>query len=199
MPSRTLVRFAPALVCLGALAVLTACQGNPLEVTRSFCPAVAVVKHANALTRFSGPVATAENVAYTAQFASVSSDCVTRGPTLTTRVQAVITAQRTSTDGPDTLTLPYFITVVRGGDQVVAKDIRMAQLSFPPGSLTGTASVTAEADVDEATARQEAAPLQTRDARGNRIIVERTTAPTGFEVLLGFQLAEADAAYNVRR
>ena len=122
-----------------------------------------------------------------------------------------VLARRTDTRGERDVSLPYFVTVMRGGSAVVAKHIGMVSIHFADGQEraqgTGRGGVTidkAEATLDktirERITRKRSAgeadaaidPLADPDVRA-------AVSRASFEVLAGFQLDDKQLAYNATR
>jgi hypothetical protein len=122
-----------------------------------------------------------------------------------------IRARRTRTEAARDVTLPYFITVVRGGSAVVAKRIGRVTLHFAAGQALASASATTTATVSRAAATlpedvrekltrkrkagdQDAAvdPLSTPEVR-------QAVLRASFEALVGFQLTDDQLKYNATR
>lgn len=193
---------------------LAACanQGDPLRVTRSACPAVAVLEHTGDVTLFSPATSRdADAIDVTAAMTHVRGACSEVGDNITTTASFDVVAQRTNPAGAREVTLPFFTAVVQGGDQLVAKQMGSITLRFADGQLRTQAQASAQAQVNRAAATLPAEirekitrkrkpgdadaavdPLAAADVR------EAVRAAT-FEVLLGFQLDEAGLAYNVTK
>jgi hypothetical protein len=107
--------------------------------------------------------------------------------------------------------LPYFVTVVRGGSAVIAKRLGTVTLSFADGQERAQGHAQAASYIDHAeatlpddirkkiTAKRKAGsddaaidPLAEPDVRA-------ALARASFELLVGFQLSEAQIAYNATR
>ena len=183
-----------------------------ITAVRSACPAVAVPAGTGDLTLFDPPASTDANaIDLTATMTNVRSTCDDRGAQVQTAVSFTVQAARIRTDAARDVTLPYFITVVQGGNAVVAKRIGQVALHFDAGQRRAQASGTASAQVARAAAtlpadvrrrltrkrkagEEDAAtdPLTTPDVRQ---AVLRAT----FEALVGFQLTDAQLRYNATR
>ena len=142
---------------------------------------------------------------------NVRSTCADATDQVVTSVTFDIRARRNRTEGARDVTLPYFITVVRGGTAVVAKRIGRVALHFDAGQALASASATASAtvarsaatlpdDVREKLTRkrkagdQDAAvdPLSTPEVR-------QAVLRASFEALVGFQLTDDQLKYNATR
>lgn len=184
---------------LGGCMILAACQSNPLKITRSFCPAVALVKHANSGTWFTQPVASAQAIDLTAQIYDLESNCAEDGALLRTDVSAVISAQRREAGPARSIDVPYFVAISRDGDQLLSKQLKVAQLTFAEGQVATSTAISVSTTLDSQIARDAAEPLKPEEQSRGPIVVETVTPPTAFEVLLGFQLSYAQAHYNLTR
>lgn len=174
-------RCAPILLCSLVL-LLGACGGNrnPMMVKRTDCPAVAVVKNANTLTRFRGEGRDAADLLWSANLEGVLNRCNEgkdgKGP-IVNSIDVQIGAQRAAAGPAESITVPVFAAVVRDGTTLIAKDVRQVTLNFADKSLQGRASQTF------------AVTLTDRErAKGGK-----------YEVLFGFQLTSNDVLYNIAR
>ena len=107
--------------------------------------------------------------------------------------------------------LPNFVTVMRGGTAVTSKRIGTVTLSFAPGQERAQARAQAGAYVDkaEATLPEDIRRriLRKRKAGAEDAAVDPLAQPdvkaalarASFEVLVGFQLTDAQLAYNATR
>lgn len=211
------------LICaLAVTAALAGCrssgdivvdEGVGITSVRSACPAVGIPDHTGDVTLFRTPGATdAASIDVVAAITNLRSQCDEAGAD---KVNASVTfdvlARRTDTRGARTVTLPYFVTVLRGGSAVLTKRVSTVTLTFADGQERATASGRGGAVIDkaEATLPPDIRERLTRKRRAGdadaavdplsapdvRAAVQRAT----FEVLAGFQLDEAQLAYNVRR
>jgi hypothetical protein len=122
-----------------------------------------------------------------------------------------VLARRTDTRGARQVTIPYFVTVLRGGSAVVSKRIGSVTVNFADGQERASAQGTGSAYIDraEATLAEDVRQRITRKRRAGdadaavdplsdpevRAAVTRAT----FEVLVGFQLSQNQLSYNVTR
>lgn len=197
---------------LAAATVLAGCQGNPLEVKRSPCPAVAVPTYAGDTTLFRpGTPQDAANIDVVASITNVRETCVESAENYGTDITYDIVARRSSPAGARTLTLPVFASVVQGGNLVVSKQIAAVNVVFEDGQLRAIGRGGARGTV----ARSAAAlppeiykKINRKRKAGDRdAAVDPLSDPevraairaASFEVLVGFQLDEANLAYNVTK
>ena len=187
-------------------------QGVGITALRSVCPAVGVPDFTGNVTLFNPAGArTADAIDVTASLTNVRSQCDDSGAEVFSSATFDVLAQRRDTRGARTVTLPYYSTVVRGGNAVIAKRLGSITLNFADGQdrtwASGTAgavinreAATLPADIRERITRrrrsgdEEAAvdPLAQPDVRA-------ALARASFELLIGFQLSDDQLAYNATR
>ncbi len=187
-------------------------EGVGITAVRSACPAVGIPDYTGDITVFRNPGdTTAGNVDLVASMTKVRSQCNETGAKVYTTVSFEVNARRTDTRGARTVTLPYFVTVLRGGSAVVAKRNAAVTLTFADGQERATTSGTGSAYVDKAEASLPADIRQriTRKRRGGdadaavdplalpevKAAIKRAT----FDVLVGFQLNQQQLNYNATR
>jgi len=159
------------LVCL----FVAACNKNPLEVTISRCPAVAVVGDAGVLTRFSGSGRTTGDVDYTATILDVRSSCIERDA-VTNRVNFQIGVNAGPARSSDSVELEYFVVVLRDNNQIVSKKVYKSAIAFGPQGV---------GRVQEAV--EQVIPTIAQARRYN------------YEILIGFQTDPGDIVFNMQR
>lgn len=190
--------------------LLPACERNPLRVTRSDCPAVAIPHHAGEVTRFNPATSRdASAIDVTAQIIQLRGNCIDAGDPITTDVTFTVAAQRRDSRGARQVTLPLFIAMVQGGNVLVSKQATSVTLTFADGQRRAEA-----ASGGRATLARSAVALSpeirekiTRERRPEDpdALTDPLAAPevraavraASFEVLVGFQLDDAALAYNV--
>ena len=215
------MKFRNALLFATVAAALAGCsragdivveQGIGITALRSVCPAVGVPDFTGNVTPFNPAGArTADALDVIASLTNVRSQCDDSGAEVVSSATFDVIAQRHDTRGARTVTLPYYSTVVRGGNAVVAKRVGTITLAFADGQdrtwARGTAgavinreAATLPADIRERITRRrrsgetEAAvdPLTQPDVRA-------ALARASFELLIGFQLTDDQLAYNATR
>ena len=186
--------------------------GVGITAVRSACPAVGVPDFTGDITTFTAPGATtADAIDVTAAITNVRSTCNDTGTRVYSEATFDVVARRADAGAARTVALPYYTTVLRGGTQVVSKRIGQAVLSFGPGAERAQTSVKAGAFIDRAEAslppdireritkkREPGDPDAALDPLADpqvRAAVQRAT----FELLVGFQLNDAQLAYNATR
>lgn len=216
----TLTRFL-ALTALPLLALAAGCakkgelvvdSGVGVTALRTTCPAVGVPEYTGDITQFSAPGRTdAAAIDLTAALTNVRSQCNDSGDKVYTVADFDVLARRSDVRGARTVQLPYFVTVVRAGTAVIAKRVGTVTLAFADGQERAQVHAQAASYVDRAeatlpedirkriTAKRKAGddnaaidPLAEPDVRA-------ALARASFEVLVGFQLSEAQIAYNATR
>ncbi len=209
------------LVVTVAIAALSGCkrpgdivvqQGVGITAIRSVCPAVGVPDYTGNITLFSPADARTQNALdVTATITNVRSQCDETGEEVYSTATFDVLAQRRDVRGARTIELPYFSTVLRGGNAVIAKRVgtvtihfadgeERAQGSGTAGALVNRAEATLPADIRERITRRRKAgedqaaidPLSEPDVRA-------ALARANFEMLVGFQLSEDQLAYNATR
>jgi hypothetical protein len=209
------------LVAILATGVLAGCnragdivveQGVGITALRTVCPAVGVPDYTGNVTTFTPADArTADALDITATITNVRSQCNETGEQVYAAATFDVLAQRRDTRGARTVELPYFSTVVRGGNAVIAKRVGTVTVNFADGQDRGSASGTAGAYVDRAAATLPADVREriTRRRRSgdadaaidplNEPEVRTAIAQATFELLVGFQLSEDQLVYNATR
>lgn len=198
-------------VLLPAL-LLAGCAKSPLVVTRSACPAVAVPAYTGDVTLFSQPGATdAGAIDVVAAITNVRGTCSDAGANIATSVSFDVVARRSGASGAREVNLPYFVSVVRAGDRLIAKQIGQVTLRFADGQDRAVARGTAQSTVSRAAAslpadierkitreRKPGDPDAAVDPLADPEVRE-TVRQASFEVLVGFQLSADQLAYNATK
>ena len=147
----------------------------------------------------------------TATMTNLRSTCDDTGENVYTEATFDVHARRADVRGSRTVTLPYFVTVLRGGSAVVTKRVGEVTLNFADGQERATATGKAGSFVNraEATLPEDIRERITRRRRAGDVdaALDPLSAPevkaaiqrTSFEMLLGFQLTEEQLAYNATR
>jgi hypothetical protein len=183
-----------------------------ISVTRSACPAVAVPAHTGDMTLFDPPGSLdARAIDVVANLTELRSTCDDSGAQVNVQANFVVQARRANAQGAREVIVPYFATVIRGGRVVVSKSVSRVAIRFNDGeyraSTTGSASAsinraaaTLPADVRERITRKrkagdEDAAIDPLSDPAVREAVQRAS----FELLVGFQLTDAQLQYNATR
>ena len=180
-----------------------------ISAVRSACPTVAVPAGAGDITLFDPPTSQAQSaIDVVASSTNVRGPCNAAGADSATAVTFPVQARRVRTDGARDVQLPYFVTAVRAGNQVVAKQVGTINLHFDAGQPRAQANGTAATSVSRAAATlpQEVRERLTRrrkageeDAAIDPLTdpqVRAAVANASFETLVGFQLNDAQLRYN---
>ena len=216
------MKFRKALLAATvAAAVLAGCQragdivveqGVGITALRSVCPAVGVPDFTGNVTTFDPADArTADAIDVTASITNVRSQCDDSGNEVYSTATFDVLAQRRDARGAKSVTLPYYSTVVRGGNAVIAKRLGSVTLNFADGESRTSVSGQAGAVIDRAAAtlpddireritrRRRAGEAEAAIDPLNEPDVRAALARASFELLIGFQLTEDQLAYNARR
>jgi hypothetical protein len=183
-----------------------------IAVTRSACPAVAVPVYTGDVTLFDPPSSReAAAIDVVAAITNVRSSCNEKGSDIVADARFDVVATRRSGAGARRLELPYFATVVQGGRVVVSKRLGTVVVNFADGqtraeakgaatSHVNRAAATLPADVEKRLTRKRKAGDE--DAALDPLAdpeVRAAVHKASFELLIGFQLNEAQLQYNATR
>lgn len=187
-------------------------QSVGITALRSVCPAVGIPDYTGDITLFSSSTSrTADAIDVVAAMTNVRADCNPDAEQVVSQVTFDVYGRRTNTAGARTVEVPYFATVMRGGDSVVSKRVGTVTLNFADGQDRAQARGTAAAYIDraEATLTEDIRERITRKRRAGDAdaAVDPLTEPdvraalarASFELLVGFQMSDADLAYNATR
>lgn len=211
-------RVLPALVSLTALSAcasegeLVLNEGVGITSVLSLCPAVGIPDYTGDVTTFrTGDDRSSSSLDVSAAMTNLRTTCNDTGDQIYSEATFDVHARRTDTRGTRTVTLPYFVTVLRGGGAVVSKRVGEVTLTFADGQDRATGSGKAGSFVTRADAqlpddirekitkrRKAGDPEAALDPLADPEVKAAITR-TRFEMLVGFQLTEAQLAYNVTR
>lgn len=224
MTARTRLFCAAAVAVMG-VAALSGCktkgeivveEGVGITAVRGACPAIGIPDNTGDVTLFRTPGATdANSIDVVAALTNLRSRCddaaKDQGAKVYAAVDFDVQARRTDARGARQVSLPYFVTVLRGGRAVVTKRVGTVVLNFADGEERAQAHGQGGAYIErsEATLPEEVRQRITRKRKAGdqdaavdpltepevRAAVQRAT----FEVLVGFQLDENQLRYNVTR
>lgn len=180
--------------------------------TRSACPAVAVPSHTGDITLFD-PVGSTDSRAIdvVATITNVKSSCADSGEDVVVTSTFDVQARRTSPTGARDVVLPYFATIVQGGRVVVSKRVSRVSLHFDDGALraetrggasgnVNRAAVALPADIQERiTKKRKAGDIDAAVDPMADPQVREAVSRASFELLIGFQLSQAQLQYNATR
>jgi hypothetical protein len=214
-------RFALMGAPLVAALALSACGGKSGELVvddavgvtalRDPCPRVGIPDYTGDVTTFTAPGRTdSASIDVEAVITNLRAQC-TEGEKLYSVASFDVLARRTNTSGARRVELPYFSTVVRGSNIVVAKRLGKVVVEFADGQARATAKGQAAAYVEKAEASlpEEMVKRITRKRRAgdpdaavdplSQPDVKAALARANFELLVGFQLTDAQLQFNVRK
>ena len=187
-------------------------EGVGISAVRSACPSVGIPQNTGDVTTFRTPGATtADNIDVVAAMTNVRSQCNDAGAKVFTNVTFDVQARRSDARGARTVTLPYYVVVLRGGRAVISKRIGQVALTFADGQDRVTARGQGAAYVDkaEATLPRDIRDRITRKRRAGQEDaaidplaqpeVKAAIARATFDVLVGFQLTQDQLTYNATR
>ena len=210
----------PALASLGFASVLLAgCAKDGdidatggISVTRSACPAVAIPAYTGDITVFDPAEARdASAIDVVAAITNLRENCAQQGADIVANATFDVRATRRESTGARQVDLPYFATVVQGGRVVVSKRLGTIRLNFADGQTRAEASGSATGYVNRAAATLppeiEQRLTRKRKAGDADAAVDPLANPdvraavqkASFELLVGFQLSDAQLQYNATR
>lgn len=213
-------RFRLFALALCATAALAGCkskgdivveEGIGITALRTVCPAVGIPDYTGDVTLFKSADRTAASMDVTAAITNVRVTCNDESAEVYSAATFDVVARRYNTQGPASVTLPYFSTVVRGDSSIVSKRVGTVTLNFAPGQERAQASAQAAAYINraEATLPEDIRKriTQRRKSGDADAAVDPLTDPevkaalarASFELLIGFQLTKDQLAYNVTR
>ena len=187
-------------------------QGVGITSVLTLCPAVGIPDYTGDVTTFgSGDDRSSVSLDVSAAMTNLRATCNDTGDKVYSEATFDVNARRTDTRGARTVTLPYFVTVLRGGTAVVSKRVGEVTLTFADGQdrAMGTGKVGSFINrVDAALPDDVREKITKRRRAGDTEAaldpladpeVKAAIARTRFEMLVGFQLTEGQLAYNVTR
>jgi hypothetical protein len=183
-----------------------------LKIVRSTCPAVAVPAYTGDISLFSPEQSQdARALDVTATITNLRTTCDETGAVVKSVVTFDVTARRASPNGDRDLVLPYFSTVLRAGTKIMSKQESRVLVHFANGQTLGVGHAQAGAEINKALATlpQVAAERLNRKRKAtdadasldpmNDPRIKAAVNQANFELLIGFQLTEAQLAYNATR
>ena len=187
-------------------------EGVGISAVRSTCPSVGIPQNTGDVTTFRVPGdTTATNIDVVAAMTQVRSQCNDAGAKVFTNVSFSVQGRRLDTRGARTVTLPFYVVVLRGGRAVISKRVGQVSLAFVDGQERASATGQGGAYVDkvEATLPQDIRDRITRKRRSgeeeaavdplSQPEVKAAIARATFDVLVGFQLSQDQLVYNATR
>ncbi len=207
----SLVAGAAALAGCQSKGQIVIGQGVGITALRTVCPAVGIPNYTGDITLFNGASRSAEAIDVVAVMTNVRSTCDDSGERVYATANFDVLARRSDTRGARTVQIPYFSTVLRAGSAVVSKRVGTVTIQFADGQERAQATGVAGAYIDraEATLPPEIVDKIGRDRKAGEedAAIDPLTLPevrdalarANFELLVGFQLSEAQLAYNATR
>ena len=212
---------AKPLLVIAALAGVAGCssrgeivlnEGVGITAVRSRCPAVGIPNYTGDVTLFRSPAnVSAANIDVVAAMTNVRSQCSDGGARIYATANFDVLARRTDTSAPRQVALPYFVTVLRGGNAVITKRVGSVTVNFAAGQERATASASGSAYIDAAAATLpediRRRITRKRKAGDADAAIDPLADPevkaaldrANFELLVGFQLNENQLSYNATR
>ena len=198
--------------------VLTGCarQGEILEggvlTTYSACPPAAIPAPAGDITLFNPDTSRdAAAIDVVATMSNVRGACAEQGDRLVTNVSFEVFGLRRDNRGTRQVVVPYFASVVQGGQNVVAKRTGRVMLNFADGQYRAQGAATAQSQVlrsaatlpdnirQQITARRRAGdPNAALDPLSDPAVRQAVEAAR-YELLVGFELTPDQLRYNATR
>ncbi|WP_088307147.1 hypothetical protein [Novosphingobium sp. B 225] len=187
-------------------------EGVGITSVRGACPAVGIPDYTGDVTLFRTPGSTtADNIDVVAAMTNVRTTCNDSGEKVYATANFDVMARRSDARGARTVTVPYFVTVLRGGTAVVSKRIAEVTLNFADGQERAQASGQGSAYIDKAEATLPA-DIRERITRKRKAgdadaavdplsqpEVKAAVTRATFEVLVGFQLDQNQLNFNAGR
>lgn len=200
------------LLTLAATGLAACGDRNPLRITRSACPAVAIPAYTGEVTLFTRPgTDAASDVDVVAAITNVRGGCTEAAETLITDASFEVQARRADAGPARQVTLPWFAAVVQAGDRLVTKQVGQVTLNFAAGQDRASVTATARSEVARSVATLPPAINQrlTRERKTGDLDaaldpmaepeVRNAVREHSFEVLVGFQLQDDQLAFNVNK
>lgn len=210
-----------ALPVLAAVAALAGCagegelvldQGVGITSVLSTCPAVGIPDYTGDVTTFvPGEDRSAASLDVTAAITNLRATCNDSAEQVYSEATFEVHARRSDVRGARTVTLPYFVTILRGGGAVVSKRVGQVTFAFADGQERAVATAKAGSFVNRADAAlpEDIREKITKRRRAGEVDaaldpladpeVKAAIARTRFEMLVGFQLTEEQLKYNATR
>ncbi|GAB5348087.1 hypothetical protein [Alteriqipengyuania sp. 357] len=187
-------------------------QGVGVNSVRSLCPAVGIPDYTGDITTFRTPDSRlASDLDIEASMTNLRTTCDEAGERIYANATFDVYASRSDTNGARTVELPYFSVVLRGGSSVVTKRVGTVSVTFADGQdrAVGRGQAGAFINRADATLPAEVRDKITRDRKPGDVDaaldpladpeVRAAVQAASFELLVGFQLSEAQLAYNATR
>ena len=187
-------------------------MADGILTTVSTCPPAAIPAPAGDITLFNPQDSRdASAIDVVATISNVRAACTEAGDRFVTNATFEVFAQRRDNRGARDVVLPYFATVVQGGQNVVAKRTGQVLIRFADGQYRASTAASAQSAVSRAAAslppniRQ--LLTQRRRAGDANAALDPMADPTvraavdqaRYELLVGFELTADQLRYNATR
>ncbi len=183
-----------------------------IRVVRSSCPAVAIPAHLGDVTLFNPAESRdARAIDVVAAISNLRSTCVTEGEKVVTNLGFEVSARRADARGAREVALPWFAVVTRAGTQIRSKQVGSVVLRFEDGATRANARASVVSNIALAEAmlapeieerinrKRKAGDLDAATDPMSEPEVRAAVQKASFELLVGFQLSDAQLAYNATR
>lgn len=209
------------LAAIAAVVLLSACRhagdvtaenGGGIYSIRSACPIAGIPAGTGDITLFNPPGSTdASAIDVTAAISQVHASCQDAGNDVVSTATFTITALRRDAGAARQVVLPYFDVALQGGQNVAAKRVGQAVLTFAAGNLHAQTQVQATVRVNRAAATlpDNVRKILTRPRKAGEAeaavdpladpAIRTAVANATFEHLVGFQLTQDQLKYNATR
>ncbi|GAA3885524.1 hypothetical protein GCM10022276_00510 [Sphingomonas limnosediminicola] len=209
------------LAALATVIMLSACRhagditaenGGGIYAIRSACPILGIPAATGDITLFDPAGSTdSRAIDVSAAITDIQSSCADAGNDVASTATFTIVALRRDAGPARQVVLPYFDVAMQGGQDIVAKRVGQAVLSFPAGGLHASTRVQATIRVNRAAATlpQNVREIITRPRKAGEAeaaqdpladpTVRSAVAKATFEHLIGFQLTQDQLRYNATR
>lgn len=187
-------------------------SGVGVSSTLSACPNTAIPEHTGDVTVFNPPSSRdASAIDVVATITNVRPACDESGVEIYATATFDVLARRSDNRGARTVTLPYFSTIMRGGNTVVAKRLGSVTLTFADGEYRAQAQASGAGYINKAAATlpediRERITRRRKSGDPDAAIdplsipeVRSALQRTSFELLVGFQLTQEQLQYNATR
>lgn len=187
-------------------------QGVGITSVLSACPVVAVPDYTGDITLFNPPTSReARAIEAVGVITNVRSNCNEGSDELYAQASFDIVVTRPNGGAARSITLPYFSSVVQGGNSVASKRVGSVTVNFAAGETRAVTSAQAGAYINRSAATLPSDIVdritKRRKSGDQDAAVDPLTDPTvraavqraSFELLIGFQLSQEQLQYNVTR
>lgn len=164
-------------IAMFAALLLSGCASDG---DKGLCPTAAVLTPTSAMTVFrQNAPADPSGELYTVWITNVKAGCDFDKDRKSTdsRLHIMFSAKRAPLSEPASYRVPYFVTVTHGGENILAKKMYLAEVTFPAGET----NISFVQDVDN---------VQIKMDRGSKL--------GEYQILTGLQLTRAQLDYNTK-